>query len=43
LGYVNFLPACLIGPVYEYVDYENYLNRANDYADIPSPLRAMSK
>ncbi len=27
LGYVNFLPACLVGPVYEYADFDRYLNR----------------
>jgi len=43
LGYVNFLPACLIGPVYEYRDYEDYLNRVGDYANIPSPIKAISK
>ena len=43
IGYVNFLPACLIGPVYEYRDYEDYLNRVQDYVHIPSPLWAMAK
>lgn len=43
MGYVNFLPACLIGPVYEYRDYEDYLNRVQDYVHIPSPLKAMAK
>ena len=40
LGYVNFLPACLVGPTYEYVDFENYLNRTADYKSIPNTLNA---
>lgn len=43
LGYVNFLPACLVGPVYEYIDFEHYLNRTGDYANIPSTLPAIGK
>jgi hypothetical protein len=35
---VNFLPACLVGPVYEYTDFENYLNRTGDYVSIPNTL-----
>jgi hypothetical protein len=41
MGYVNFLPACLVGPVYEYADYDNYLHRRGDYASIPNPLSAI--
>ena len=41
MGYVNFLPACLVGPVYEYSDYDNYLHRRGDYVSIPSPLGAV--
>jgi len=40
LGYVNFLPACLVGPVYEYCDFEHYLNRTGDYVSIPSTIKA---
>ena len=40
---MNFLPACLVGPVYEYVDYENYLNRTGDYKSIPSTVNASIK
>jgi lysophospholipid acyltransferase len=43
LGYVNFLPACLVGPVYEYADFDNYLNRRADYASIPSTIPAVFK
>ncbi len=43
LGCVNFLPACLVGPVYEYRDYEDYLHRIGDYSAIPSPFKAMGK
>lgn len=43
LGYVNFLPACLIGPVYQFRDFEDYINRENDYKFIPNPLKAMGK
>jgi D-alanyl-lipoteichoic acid acyltransferase DltB (MBOAT superfamily) len=41
LGYVNFLPACLVGPVYEYTDFENYLNRRRDFTSIPNTLPAV--
>lgn len=41
MGYVNFLPACLVGPVYEYADFDNYLHRRGDYVSIPSTLSAM--
>ena len=43
MGYVNFLPACLVGPVYEYSDYDNYLHRRGDYTSIPSPWGAVLK
>lgn len=43
LGYVNFLPACMVGPSYEYVDFDNYLHRRGDYASIPNTLIAMFK
>lgn len=35
---MNFLPACLVGPAYEYTDFENYLNRTGDYSAIPSTV-----
>ena len=41
MGCVNFLPACLVGPVYEYRDFEDYLNRVGDYTQIPSPLKVI--
>ena len=40
---MNFIPACLIGPVYEYNDYADYLNRRGDYSVIPNNLKAMGK
>lgn len=43
LGYVNFLPASLVGPVYEYIDFENYFNRTGDYVNIPNTLPAVGK
>lgn len=39
LGYVFFLPACLIGPVFEFRDFEDYLNQKGDYEKIPSTIR----
>lgn len=36
MGYVNFTPACLVGPSYEYVHYEQYLHRRGDYQSIPN-------
>lgn len=41
LGYVNFMPACLVGPVYEYADFDQYFNRTGDFVNIPSPLKAV--
>ena len=43
LGYVNFLPACMVGPSYEYVDFDNYLHRRGDYASISNTLIALFK
>lgn len=43
LGFVNFLPACLVGPSYEYTDFDNYLHRRGDYVSIPNTLIAMVK
>lgn len=43
IGYVFFLPACLVGPVYQYTDFEDYLNRRNDYASIPNTILASIK
>ena len=43
MGYVNFTPACLVGPVYEYVDYEMYLNREGDYTSIPNTFNPLVK
>lgn len=43
LGCVNFLPACLVGPVYEYKDYDDYLHRVHDYTHIPNPLKSVGK
>jgi D-alanyl-lipoteichoic acid acyltransferase DltB (MBOAT superfamily) len=42
-AYVTFLPACLIGPVYEYKDFEDYFKRKGDYTNIPNPLKSMIK
>lgn len=43
IGYVFFLPACLIGPVFEFRDYEDYLNRKGDYENIPSTIKPAVK
>ena len=42
MGYVSSMPPCLVGPVFEYRDYEDYLNRKGDYQDVPlrSTLKA---
>lgn len=31
MGFVFFLPSALVGPTFEYRDYEDYLNRKGDY------------
>ena len=43
IGYVSFLPASLVGPVFEYSDYENYLNRTENYKNLPNTFKAMVK
>lgn len=43
IGYVFFLPACLVGPVYEFKDYYNYLNRKENYANIPNTFMPAMK
>lgn len=43
LGYVNFLPACFVGPCFEYADYDNYLHRRGDYIEIPNTVVAIIK
>jgi D-alanyl-lipoteichoic acid acyltransferase DltB (MBOAT superfamily) len=43
VGYVFFLPASIVGPVFEFSDYQNYLYRRENYAKVPSPLGGMLK
>lgn len=31
IGYMWYTPACLAGPVYEFNDYQDYLNRRKDF------------
>lgn len=33
----------MVGPSYEYVDFDNYLHRRGDYASIPNTLIALIK
>lgn len=37
-----FLPASLVGPVYEYTDFDAYLHRRGDFKEIPSPAKAVA-
>ena len=41
LGYVFFLPCCLIGPVFEFRDFEDYINKREEYENIPSNVKAV--
>ena len=34
LGYVMFIPSCLVGPVFEFNDYQQYIYKAGIYKDI---------
>lgn len=34
LGYVMFIPSCLVGPVFEFNGYQHYLYRTGIYKDI---------
>lgn len=39
IGYVFFLPSCLVGPVFQFRDFEDYINRKGDYDNIPNTLK----
>jgi len=43
MSYVNFMPACLVGPVYEYVDYHHYIHKTGDYENTPDTLKPLGK
>ena len=43
MGYLNFLPTCLIGPPLEYNDYKDFMENRDVYANIPSVLKATGK
>lgn len=34
MGYVLFIPSCLVGPVFEFKDFQSYLYRTGIYKDI---------
>lgn len=34
MGFVLFIPSCLVGPVFEYNDYSNYLYRKGIYSEV---------
>lgn len=34
LGYAMFIPSCLIGPVFEFNDYQQYLYKTGIYKDV---------
>ena len=36
---MNFIGSCLSGPIFEYVDYENFINLKHNYSKIPFPLK----
>ena len=40
MGFVFFLPSAMVGPAFEYRDYEDYINRKGDYEKLPSTLKA---
>lgn len=39
MGYLNFLPTCLIGPPIEFNDYKDFMEQRDIYAAIPSVLK----
>lgn len=43
MGYVSFLPTCLIGPPLEYNDFKNFMDKKEVYGNIPSVLKATGK
>ena len=36
MGYLNFLPTCLMGPPLEFNDYHNFISRTEVYSSIPN-------
>ena len=36
---MSFIGSCLSGPIFEYVDYENFINLKHNYSNIPFPLK----
>ena len=43
MGYVNFLPTCLIGPPLEYNDFKNFMDKKEAYGKIPSVFKETGK
>lgn len=41
LGYIQFIPTAMIGPTFEYSDYDDYLGRKGQFAHIPNTLMAV--
>jgi D-alanyl-lipoteichoic acid acyltransferase DltB (MBOAT superfamily) len=39
MGYISFLPTCLIGPPLEYNDYHDFMEKEDVYGKIPSVFR----
>lgn len=39
IGFLFFLPASLVGPCFEFRDFEDYINRKGDYEKIPNTLK----
>ena len=39
LGFIQFLPSCLVGPAFEFTDYSDYLHRRNDFSHRISTVR----
>lgn len=41
VGFMFFLPASLVGPCFEFRDFDDYINRKGDYEKTPSTLKAV--
>ena len=38
-SYIYFIPSCVVGPFFEYKDYENFMYKKGDYAEEYEKIR----
>jgi len=42
-SYIYFIPSCIVGPFFEYKDYENFMYRQGDYNDSEISAKKLEK